>query len=89
VWTSNYALYPADRLLIRTSVRMRLSVPANALAFSGGAQAPLQRLVGQCSPSECPESGRFRVSVHPSLEGPKFSGGSRDEYSAEAFKVCA
>jgi len=29
-WTSNYALYPADRLLVRTSVRMTLSAPPNA-----------------------------------------------------------
>jgi hypothetical protein len=31
-WTSNYALYPADRLLVRTSVRMTLSAPL-ATAF--------------------------------------------------------
>jgi len=34
-WTSNYALCPADSLLVRTSVRMTLSAPPNALAFDG------------------------------------------------------
>ena len=35
-WTSNYALYPADRLLVRTSVRMTLSAPPNAMALTCG-----------------------------------------------------
>jgi hypothetical protein len=34
-WTGNYALYRADRLLVRTSVRMPLEAPPNALL--GGA----------------------------------------------------
>jgi|GEM_PF-4665357 hypothetical protein len=33
-WTGNYALYPADRLLVRTGVRMTLSAPPNGSAFS-------------------------------------------------------
>ena len=49
--SSNYASYPADRLLVRTSVRMTLSAPPNGLPLSGGrpsaADHPLQRLVRQ------------------------------------------
>ena len=39
--TSNYALYPADRLLVRTSVRMTLEAPPNVSAFSSRGAAAL------------------------------------------------
>jgi len=49
-WTSNYALCPADSLLVRTSVRMTLSAPPNSLAFTcerpSAADRQLQRLYG-------------------------------------------
>jgi hypothetical protein len=42
-WTSNYALYPADRLLVRASVRMTLSAPPNDLPLSCGRQSAADR----------------------------------------------
>jgi hypothetical protein len=44
-WTSNYALHPADKLLVRTSVRMTLSAPPNDLAFTCERPSPADRRV--------------------------------------------
>ena len=86
-WTSNYALYPADRLLVRTSVRMRLSVPANALAFSGGAQARSGSTPGStASPDELHPQTKYIVRIVDISRAASASGEGRYSHTSQLFQ---